>query len=258
MGEFDPHNLSEEDFHAEVHSFQFWLEAVEGYLSGTDFGFEPTLTDQTFSARELNFLINTICNYCIAEKTALEASSGMIRFAPDPESAIFLSTQVVDEGRHLEVFVHRLKMLGVIDPWSEIKARANQSLLKFKDRLLELVDQQDWEAAIFAQNVILEAMEFTVFQSQQPTADPITRSILASIVKDERRHMGFGENDLGRKLVQAPHTRRRLDQISKELNPLVLATFTETASELGILHEDRELAISANYLATIKRLGFAV
>jgi|TARA_B100000959_G_scaffold102747_1_gene108355 hypothetical protein len=36
---------------------------------------------------------------------------------------IFLSAQVVDEGRRLEMFVHRLKSLGIRDPWSEIDLR---------------------------------------------------------------------------------------------------------------------------------------
>jgi hypothetical protein len=68
--------------------------------------------------------------------------------------------------------------------------------------------------------------------------------------------MGFGENDLGRRLIHAPHTRTRLNQITKELNPLVLSTFEEIAEELG-LQEDRDTNISANYLATIERLGFS-
>jgi len=253
-GIVDPHALSDEDFYAEVHSFQFWLEAVEGYLGGTEFGFDSGLVDEEFTGPELNYLVTTLCNYCIAEKAALEASSGMIGFAPSPDAAIFLSTQVADEGRHLEVFIHRLKMLGIVDPWSEIATRSNRSLLKFRDRLQEYVDQKDWEAAIFVQNVILEAMEFTVFQAHASSADPITAAILAGVVKDERRHMGFGENDLGRKLRQAPHTRTRLKQITKELNPLVLSTFSEIAEELEI--DTEGLGISSNYLATIERLGF--
>ncbi len=249
----EPHELSQEDFLAEVHSFQFWLEAVDGYLGGTSFGCDPDLPEQTFAGEELEFLITTLCNYCIGERAALEASSGMIRFAPDPEAAIFLATQVVDEGRHLEVFVHRLKMLGVSDPWTEIDQRANHSLLKFKDRLLEFVDQRDWEASLLVQNVILEAMEFSAFQAHAASADPITAAVLTGVVKDERRHMGFGENDLGRKLLHAPHTRSRLNQIARELNTLALSTFSEIAESLGL---QGETDVSANYLATMDRLGF--
>ena len=251
----EPHDLSQEDFLAEVHSFQFWLEAVEGYLGGTSFGFDPGLSEQAFSDEELNFLTTTLCNYCVAEQAALEASSGMIRFAPSPEAAIFLSTQVVDEGRHLEVFIHRLKTLGVEDPWREIDSRVNRNLVRLRDRLLEYVDQKDWEASVFVQNVILEAMEFTVFQAHAADTDPITCAILTGVVKDERRHMGFGENNLGRKLMHAPHARTRLDQIARELNPLVMSTFNEIIEELGLL-EGGDPAISTNYLATIERLGF--
>ena len=45
------------------------------------------------------------------------------------------------------------------------------------------------------------------------TADPRTAEMLAGVLKDERRHMGFGENDLGRMLARSPATRQRLRAI---------------------------------------------
>jgi len=251
----NPHDLDEAEFRATVHSFEFWFEAVEGYLHGRPYGVSPGLQDIELSERQRQGLITTLCNYCVGETAALDASSGMIGFAPDRGAKIFLATQVVDEGRHLEVLLHRMKQLGVADPDAEIAQRANRSLLKFKDRLLDFVDARDWEASVFAQNVILECLEFTVFRHHAGTADPVTAEMLRGIVSDERRHMGFGENDLGRRLLTAPHTHDRLCKIKRELDSLVLDTFAETMGELGIEHDDRP-DLAGDYLAAVARLGF--
>lgn len=251
----DPHKLTEGEFLDQVHSFEFWFEAVEGYLHERPYGFDPDTVDEEMDDRRKDGLITTLCNYCVGEIAALEASSGMISFAPDRASQIFLSTQVVDEGRHLEVLIRRLSMLGVKDPEAEIDARANRSLLRFKDRLLEFVDSHDWEAAVFAQNVILESMEYTVFRNHAQRGDAVTSQILQGIVTDERRHMGFGENDLGRRLRIAPHMHDRLDKIKRELDSLVLTTFKQTMGELGIEGPDAP-DLAADYLGAVARLGF--
>lgn len=251
----DPHQMSEGAFRDKVHSFEFWFEAVEGYLHGRPYGVAPETEEADLTERQRDGLVTTLCNYCIGETAALEASSGMIVFAPDRNAKIFLSTQVVDEGRHLEVLLHRLGQLGVKDAEAEIAARGNQSLVKFKNRLLDFVDGRDWEAAVFAQNVILECLEFTVFRHHAGTADPVTAEMLRGIVTDERRHMGFGENDLGRRLLIAPHTHDRLAKIKRELDGLVLQTFRETLGEMGI-ERAAQPDLAGDYMAAVARLGF--
>lgn len=251
----EPHDLAPEAFLDEVHSFEFWFQAVEGYLSECPYGYRPTTAAPEIPEPDRDRLITTLCNYCIGETAALEASSGMIGFAPNQRSQIFLATQVADEARHLEVLFHRLGELGVIQPAEEIERRANRSLLAFKKRLMDFVEGKDWEAAVFAQNVILETMEFTVFQAHAERADPVTREVLEGIVKDERRHMGFGENDLGRRLALTPHLRPRLAEVRKELDPLVLDTFEDTLDQLKVERAQRP-ELGRRYLATIERLGF--
>jgi 1,2-phenylacetyl-CoA epoxidase catalytic subunit len=250
------HGLEPGQFLEEVHIFEFWFHSVEGYLGGSRYGHRPDLPAADLSEQERDRLVSVLCNYCVGETAALEGASGLIAAAPNRMSKIFLATQVVDEGRHVEVFLHRLGELGITEPEIEIERRANASLLEFKRRLLELVAQRDWPAALFAQNVILEAMEFTVFQAHAETADPITRDILTGIVKDERRHIGFGENTLGRLLQMAPETRRRLGSIRRELDYLVLATFRDTVNQLGLARSE-ELDLGRAYVRATKRLGLA-
>jgi len=252
----DVHSLDPEAFLEEVHSFEFWFQSVQGYLAGTQFGHRPDVHGAPLAPAERERLVSTLCNYCVGETAALEGASGLIAIAPNRLTKVFLATQVVDEGRHLEVLLRRLAELGVTDPEAEIERRASRSIVHFKRRLLELVASRDWEAAIFAQNVILEAMEFTVFQSHARDADMVTREVLQGIIKDERRHIGFGENELGRRIQASPHIRARLGEVKKELDHLVLETFEETLRELGVPASDRP-ELGRHYLETVARLGFA-
>lgn len=252
----DLHALEPRAFLEEVHSFEFWFQSVSGYLAGTRFGRRPETPDATLAPAERDRLVTVLCNYCVGETAALEGASGLIAIAPDRLAKVFLATQVADEGRHLEVLLHRLAELGVREPEREIEKRASRSLLHFKRRLLVLVAGRDWEAALLAQNVILEAMEFTVFQHHARSADPRTREVLLGIVKDERRHIGFGENELGRRIQAAPHIRARLREVKQELDHLVLDTFEETLRELGVAAGERP-ELGRHYLATVARLGVA-
>ncbi len=251
----DIHDLDPAAFLEEVHSFEFWFQAVEGYLSGLTFGHRPDIAEAELSDIERDRLVTVLCNYCVGETAALDGASGLIAVAPNRLTKLFLATQVVDEARHLEVLLHRLRDLGIADPEGEVQRRASPSLLLFKQRLLELVASSDWEAALFAQNVILEALEFAVFHSDAQTADPVTRDVLQRIIKDERRHIGFGENELGRRLGSVPHARARLSRVKKELDHLVLDALTETMNAIAAPSDERHL-LGRAYLESVERLGF--
>ncbi len=249
------HARDHEGFLEEVHSFEFWFQSVVGYLADHPYGVDPKGSIPDLSESDRNALIATLSTYCVGEVAALEGASGMIGFAPNRHSKIFLATQVVDEARHLEVMLHRLSELGVPDAEAEFEARANPNLLAFRDRLREFVEAKDWEASLFAQNVILESMEFAAFHLHMQTADARTAEMLAGVLKDERRHMGFGENDLGRHLERFPQARTRLREIKKELDALVLATFEDSQRALGTPASERG-GIGRLYLESVARLGF--
>jgi 1,2-phenylacetyl-CoA epoxidase catalytic subunit len=255
MASAEVHDLPHDEFLAEVHSFEFWFQAVEGYLSGTTWGHRPDAVDAPLPDADRDRLITVLCNYCVGETAALDGASGLLAIAPNRMAKIFLATQVADEGRHLEVFYHRLRELGVTDPEAEIERRASRSLLLFRRRLLELVAGKDWEAAIFAQNVILESLEFAVFQTHARDADAVTGEVLRAVIMDERRHIGFGENELGRRLAAAPHVRARLGQTKKELDHLVLDALEETTRLIGVSRDEHE-RLGRAYLASVERLGF--
>ena len=252
----DLHALPPELFAEHVHSFEFWFGAVQGYLEGRPYGHHSDLVEPPWGDAERDRLVTVLCQYGLGETLALEGASGLIRLAPNRPSKVFLATQTVDEGRHLEVLIHRLAELGVAAPEAEIERRSSPELRRFRERLLALVDSGDWEAALFAQNVILEAAEFAVFHRHARSADPITREVLLGIIKDERRHIGFGENELGRRLARAPEIRERLARVRRELDPLVLASFASTLERVGAPPEDSD-ELGRSYVEAVERLGFA-
>jgi len=248
------HALDPEAFEERVHSFQFWFEAVQGYLTEREYGHAPGAAEAELSESERDRLVTVLCNYCIGETAALDGASGLVAAAPNRLTKIFLSTQVADEGRHLEVLRHRLVDLGVERPEEEIERRASPRLRDFRRRLEALVAERDWDAAIFAQNVILEAMEFSTFHMHVRYADPVTREVLMGIIKDERRHIGFGETELGRRLKHHPTLRDRLSRVRGQLDPLVLASFEDAMEEIQVPRGERE-ELGRSYLAAVERLG---
>jgi 1,2-phenylacetyl-CoA epoxidase catalytic subunit len=251
------HDLDHERFLEEVHSFEFWFHSVEGYLSGTTYGHRPDLVDESPEQEvDRQRLITVLSNYCVGEMAALEGASGLITIAPNQLTKIFLSTQVADEGRHLEVLLHRMRELGVEHPAQEVDRRASRGLKQFRTELAKLVQGRDWEAAIFAQNVILESLEFAVFKAHTEVADPVTKQVLEGVIKDERRHMGFGENELGRRLQSSPHVRTRLARVRDELDHLVIGMLEDTSREIGV-EPARQAELARAYRECVERLGFA-
>ena len=120
------HDLEPDVFQREVRSFEFWFDAVRGYLDGLHYGHAPDTPEVESTDEERDRLITVLCNYCVGETTALEGAGGLIQIAPNHAAKVFLSTQAVDEGRHLEVLIHRLLELGVTNPEEEIACRASR------------------------------------------------------------------------------------------------------------------------------------
>lgn len=248
----DLHGLAPEEVRRQVRSFQFWLDSVRDYIPSDE---GATLPADDIAEEDRDALITVLCTYCVGEMMALEGAGGLIRRAPNRDAKIFLSTQTVDEGRHLEVLTQRMVELGVEDVDFEIEQRANPYLVEFRERLLDLVEEGTWESALFVQNVLLESMEFAAFCHHMESADARTRALLDGIVKDERRHMGFGENELGRSLAHDPSLRGVLDHLRPELDFLVQKSFEHTTSQLDVPAPERHL-LQRNYLAAVRRLGF--
>ncbi len=73
----DLHQLEPARFFEQVHCFEFWFEAVEGYLDGLDHGHRRETPEAVLPEAERERLITVLCNYCVGETTALEGAGGL-------------------------------------------------------------------------------------------------------------------------------------------------------------------------------------
>jgi hypothetical protein len=234
----------------DAYSIQYWLESCpQAYLEDTEYGHKPgekepdmLIEDPFMREQAIGLTVQLIAG----ERCALAASSGLINSAPDYAAKTFLATQTLDEARHVEIFTRRLMDLGVkkgeVD---EVVAEyANPNLVKFAEILLEKVDKGDFVGGVVGQNVVLEGMAFNVFEMLQAgskAVNPKFAHTLTGTIADERRHVGFGENYIGKLIQQHPEKKSEVEQMQKSMSYYMLATFADRMRS-GEAQEERKRA----------------
>lgn len=112
------------------------------------------------------------------------------------EPVLFLSTQVVDEARHVEVFTKRLFLNGVGFVGAYPKTEAS---------LLGLIRQEDFDKASFLLHVLGEGTFLDLFTFLRRIApDEATRAIFVRSHEDEARHVAYGTGRVRGQLQQDP------------------------------------------------------
>ena len=232
----------------DAYSIQYWLESCpQGYLANTEQGHEPgakepelLLQDPLLRHQAMGLTAQLIAG----ERAALAASSGLINSAPDYAAKRFLATQTLDEARHVEIFTERMIDLGVkkneVD--DVVAELANPNLVRFAEILLEKVDKGDFVSGVVGQNIVLEGMAFSVFEMLEAGTrglNPKFADTLTGTIADERRHVGFGENYIGKLIQQHPEKKPEIEQMQKEMSYYMLATFADRMRSEEAMEERR-------------------
>lgn len=139
-----------------------------------------------------------IASFITAERTSMLAVAGMVGLAPDETSQVHLSTQVLDEARHYEVFCRRLADFGLTPAQREQleKQVTTKAMRAFYDLILEQVDKRDFIGASLAQNITMEGMAYPIYRYEikyWSRFDPSLSRIIRGAFADEAHHVGFGE-----------------------------------------------------------------
>ncbi len=112
------------------------------------------------------------------------------------EVGLFLSTQIVDEARHVEAFLKRLFLNGV--GLREVSESTESSIKG-------LVMQDDFPRASFLLHVLGEGTFTDLFHLLIEIApDEATRQIMVRSLEDEARHVAYGVGRLRTQLAAAP------------------------------------------------------
>jgi hypothetical protein len=118
------------------------------------------------------------------EQGALFAACQVTEAVPWLDAKLYGSSQVVDEGRHVEVFhaylTHKLEKLYEI----------NDNLYTIVDALMT---DSRWDVKFLGMQIMIEGLALGAFGTfRQITGEPLLKQLLTSVITDEARHVHFG------------------------------------------------------------------
>lgn len=244
----DYHPTPEELKPHKLYEVQHWRDSTSRYLDGKTFGYEatiPPLTQEQFRdlpSSTYHAVVGAVAGGLAGERIAFECSAALCAYAPDDNARMFLATQVIDEARHVEVFTHRLRLLGREDIDDTLRRYVNPRMFKFHDTMRERVcEARDFVGGVIGQNLALEGLALGFFEfnaSLLEDVDPGTSQILKTVLLDERRHVGFGLMRLRGLLDAQPDKRAIVEDTVGELSDEMMAIFEENADNMSRLGVD--------------------
>jgi hypothetical protein len=118
------------------------------------------------------------------EQGALHAACQVTEAVPWLDGKLYGSTQVVDEGRHVEVFhAYLTKKL-------EKRYDINDNLYVVIDALMS---DRRWDMKFLGMQIMVEGLALGTFgMIQQMTKEPLLKQMLKYIITDEARHVHYG------------------------------------------------------------------
>lgn len=154
--------------------------------------FHPVSTTpawQTLSAEERmkqrhDLLSWLLSQFLHGEQGALFAACQVTEAVPWLDAKLYGSSQVVDEGRHVEVFHGYL-------------TRKLEKLYEINDNLYTIVDalmtDSRWDMKFLGMQIMIEGLALGAFGTlRQITGEPLLKQLLTYVITDEARHVHFG------------------------------------------------------------------
>jgi hypothetical protein len=112
------------------------------------------------------------------------AASQLVLAVPDTDSKFYASTQVVDEGRHVEVYARYLQeKVGTTYPVSP-----------YLKQLLDLIlTDGRWDIKLLGMQIMVEGLALASFgMIRQVVDEPLIQKLIHYVMLDEARHVAYG------------------------------------------------------------------
>jgi hypothetical protein len=155
------------------------------------------------------------------EQGALFAAAQVTSSIPVFNGKLYGSTQVMDEGRHVEVFHRYLtEKMGKL-------YQVNDNLFTIIDALMA---DSRWDMKFLGMQIMVEGLALGAFGTlYKETREPLLRQLLKQVILDEARHVHYGVIALR-------------DHIARDLTPRERAEREAWAFEVAVLMKNRFLA----------------
>jgi hypothetical protein len=154
---------------------------VQVAFAGTHFFSRLTSEEQ----REVEIRVSAwrLSQFLHGEQGALVVCGQLVNGIPELDAKLYAATQVVDEGRHVEVFERYVKKLHKIYPVDPL----------LKAVLDEILVTNLWELKLLGMQMIVEGLAIAAFNlMRKQTADATLGQLLDYVLQDEGRHVNFG------------------------------------------------------------------
>jgi hypothetical protein len=122
------------------------------------------------------------------EQGALMTSAALTHAVPDYEGKLYAATQTMDEARHVEVYQRYIDKLAIIYPLSP-----------WLKELIDVTLQADhWIKIAIGMNMVVEGLALGAFHNmRRKTTCDLLRQVTVSVLRDESRHVAFGNVYVG-------------------------------------------------------------
>jgi hypothetical protein len=153
-----------------------------------DFGKLAQLGFRLDAKEKQEFLYSLIAwslsQFLHGEQGALFAAAQVTEAVQFFDGKLYGATQVVDEGRHVEVF-HRYL------------AEKMQKLYQINDNLFTIIDSLmtdgRWDMKFLGMQIMVEGLALGAFGTlYKQTKEPLLRALLKMVIQDEARHVHYG------------------------------------------------------------------
>jgi para-aminobenzoate N-oxygenase AurF len=151
-------------------------------LYGSDIHARLTDKDKTALGREMFSWI--LSQFLHGEQGALLAAAQLVTSVPDMDSKYYASTQVFDEGRHVEVY----------DRYLHEKIGFSYPISPYLKKLLDLIlTDSRWDMKLLGMQIMVEGLALAAFgMIRSQTTEPLLKKLTHYVMLDEARHVAYG------------------------------------------------------------------
>ncbi|HSE93443.1 MAG TPA: ferritin-like domain-containing protein [Methylomirabilota bacterium] len=170
---------------------------VQLAFGGTNFF--SRLTPEEQKEVEIRVSAWRLSQFLHGEQGALVVCGQLVNSIPELDAKLYAATQVVDEGRHVEVFEKYVKKLHKIYPVDPL----------LKALIDEILATNLWELKLVGMQMMIEGLAIAAFNvMRKQTADPTLSQLLDYVLQDEGRHVNFGYFALRRSIPDLDPVKR--------------------------------------------------
>jgi len=172
---------------------------VQMAFQGTEF--YSKLTAQEKKEVEIRVSAWRLSQFLHGEQGALVVCGQLVNSIPELDAKLYASTQVVDEGRHVEVFEKYVKKLHKIYPVDPL----------LKGLIDQILATNIWELKLLGMQMLIEGLAIAAFNlMRKQTGDPTLADLLDYVLQDEGRHVNFGYFALRRSIPTMDPSKREM------------------------------------------------